>query len=74
MKKIKISLDFMYEKTIQLIDKCNWKENGTFKKFVFGDSSERKIYKIDIMKPDGNWEIINIVSNLEKLPFYSGLV
>ena len=45
--------------------------------YVFGDSSEignRKIYKMDIMKPDGNWEIIDIVANLEKIPFYSGLV
>ena len=29
-----LSLDFMYEKTIQLIDKCNWKENETFKKLL----------------------------------------
>ena len=26
-----LSLDFMYEKTVQLIEKCNWKENETFK-------------------------------------------
>ena len=48
--------------------------------YVFGDSCEsgnmnnKKIYKMDIMKPDGNWEIIDIISNLEKIPFYSGLV
>ena len=29
-----LSLDFMYEKTIQLIEKCNWKENETFKKLL----------------------------------------
>ena len=29
-----LSLDFMYEKTIQLIDKCNWKENETFIKLL----------------------------------------
>ena len=48
--------------------------------YVFGDSCEsgnvnnKNIYKMDIMKPDSNWEIIDIVSNLEKIPFYSGLV
>ena len=45
--------------------------------YVFGDNSEngnKRFYKMDIMKPDGNWEIIDIVSNLEKIPFYSGLV
>jgi len=29
-----LSIDFMYEKTIQLIEKCNWKENETFKKLL----------------------------------------
>ena len=29
-----LSLDFMYEKTLQLIDKCNWKENEAFKKLL----------------------------------------
>ena len=29
---------------------------------------------MDIMKPGGNWEIIYITSNLEKIPFYSGIV
>ena len=26
-----LTLDFMYQKTIQLIEKCNWKDNETFK-------------------------------------------
>ena len=29
-----LTLDFMYEKTAQLIEKCNWKENETFKKIL----------------------------------------
>ena len=29
-----LSLDFMYEKTVQLIEKCNWKENETFKTII----------------------------------------
>ena len=29
-----LSLDFMYEKTVQLIEKCNWKDNETFKKII----------------------------------------
>ena len=29
-----LSIDFMYEKTVQLIEKCNWKENVTFKKLL----------------------------------------
>ena len=29
-----LCLDFMYEKTVQLIEKCNWKENETFKKII----------------------------------------
>ena len=29
-----LTLDFMYEKTVQLIEKCNWKENETFKTII----------------------------------------
>ena len=29
-----LTLDFMYQKTIELIEKCNWKENETFKKIL----------------------------------------
>lgn len=48
--------------------------------YVFGDSCERgnvsnkKIYRMDIMNPSGNWEILDVSSSLKKLPFYSGLV
>ena len=47
--------------------------------YVFGDSGEngnntKKIYRMDIMNPNGNWEVIDAVSSLEKLPFYSGIV
>ena len=47
--------------------------------YVFGDSFERgnsnkKIHRMDIMNPNGNWETVDVVSSLEKLPFYSGLV
>ena len=29
-----LSIDFMYEKTLQLIEKCNWKDNETFKNIL----------------------------------------
>ena len=29
-----LTLDFMYEKTVQLIEKCNWKDNETFKEIL----------------------------------------
>ena len=29
-----LTLDFMYQKIIELIEKCNWKENETFKKIL----------------------------------------
>ena len=29
-----LTLDFMYKKTVELIEKCNWKENETFKKIL----------------------------------------
>ena len=31
-----LSLDFMYQKTIELIEKCNWKENKSFKEILEG--------------------------------------
>ena len=46
--------------------------------YIFGGLCEsgnnKKMYRMDIMKPGGNWEIIDISSNLEKIPFYSGIV
>ena len=39
-----------------------------------GNTNNKKIYKMDAMNPVGNWEILDIVSNLEKIPFYSGIV
>jgi len=29
-----LSIDFMYEKTVSLLDRCNWKDNETFKKIL----------------------------------------
>jgi hypothetical protein len=43
--------------------------------YVFGDSSgNKKINKMDIMNPTANWEILDVASNLEKIPFYSGII
>ena len=43
--------------------------------YIFGDSNNsKKIYKMDIMKAGAVWEILDAVSSLEKLPFFSGLV
>ena len=43
--------------------------------YVFGDSSGGKnIYKMDIMNPSANWEILGVNSNLERIPFFSGLI
>ena len=43
--------------------------------YIFGDSNNsKKIYRMDIMKGGGVWEILDISSGLEKLPFFSGLV
>jgi NIMA (never in mitosis gene a)-related kinase len=29
-----LSIDFMYEKTVNLLERCNWKDNETFKKIL----------------------------------------
>jgi hypothetical protein len=48
--------------------------------YVFGSLSElgntdnKKIYRMDSMRPGANWEPIDISSNLEKIPFYCGFV
>ena len=47
--------------------------------YVFGGLSEtnksnKRIYKIDIMRPGDKWNPIDINTNLESIPFYSGFV
>ena len=45
--------------------------------YVFGYSAgndNKKICRMDIMNPNGNWEILDVNSSLEKLPFYSGII
>ena len=48
--------------------------------YVFGglceivNTNNKKIYKMNITSPDSKWEGIDINSNLEKIPFYSGFV
>ena len=39
-----------------------------------GNTNNKKIYRIDTMRPGANWEQMIISSNLEKIPFYSGFV
>jgi hypothetical protein len=48
--------------------------------YVFGglcetiNTSNKKIYKMDVTIPDGKWEEIDMNSSLQKIPFYSGYV
>ena len=43
--------------------------------YVFGDiSGNKKIYKMDIINSSANWQILDVISNLEKMPFFSGLI
>ena len=37
-----------------------------------GNNNNKKLYKMDVMRTGGKWEGIDINSNLEKIPFYSG--
>jgi len=47
--------------------------------YVFGglnetNKSNKRIYKIDVMRPGDKWNAIDINTNLESIPFYSGFV
>ena len=51
-----LTLDFMYEKTSKLIEKCNWKENETFKKILEELKTKVKPYYLflDILSEKDN--------------------
>ena len=39
-----------------------------------GNTNNKRIYRMDIMKHGANWEPLDINSSLERIPFYSGFV